>query len=337
MKTIKTISLGLLLLALLGACTAGRQEFNDGRQLIESGRVEEGIAALEQALKENSKSIEYRAYLTRQKELYAAFLLNKGDRLRVAKQYPEAESAYRRVFYYDPNNQRAGDAIQGIQQDRLRDAKAASAEKLLKAGKPEEALEQARVVLAEDPQHEVAQKVAQAVEDLAHAQKLAPGLGAVFKKPITLEFRDANLKAIFEVISRATQINFIFDRDVRPDLKSTIFVKNTTIEDVINLLLVTNQLDKRVLNDNSVLIYPNTPAKAKDYQELVVRAFYLANADVKQTLNMIKTLVKTRDVFVDEKLNMLVMKDTPDAIRLAEKLIVAQDRAEPEVMLEDEV
>ena len=44
MKTIKIIGLGLLLLALLGACTAGRQEFNDGRQLIESGRVEEGIA-----------------------------------------------------------------------------------------------------------------------------------------------------------------------------------------------------------------------------------------------------------------------------------------------------
>ena len=139
------------------------------------------------------------------------------------------------------------------------------------------------------------------------------------------------------MISRATQINFIFDRDVRPDLKSTIFVKNTTIEDVINLLMVTNQLDKRVLNENTVLIYPNTPAKAKDYQELVVRAFYLANADVKQTLNMIKTLVKTRDVFIDEKLNMLVMKDTPDAIRLAEKLILTQDRAEPEVMLEVEV
>ena len=101
--------------------------------------------------------------------------------------------------------------------------------------------------------------------------------------------------------------------------------------------MVTNQLDRRVLNENTILIYPNTPAKAKDYQELVVRAFYLANADVKQTLNMIKTLVKTRDVFIDEKLNLLVMKDTPDAIRLAEKLIATHDRAEPEVMLEVEV
>ncbi len=337
MKTIKRIGMALLLLSLLGACTAGRESFNNGRELIESGRVEEGIAALEQALKENGNNTEYKAYHARQKELYVRFLLSKADRLRAQKQYTEAEAGYRHVFNYESSNRRATDGLEDIRQDRLRDGKAASAEKLLKAGKAEEAQEVARSVLAEDPKHEVALTVTRAVDAQAQAQQIAPGLSAVFKKAITLEFRDANLKAIFEVISRATQINFIFDRDVRPDLKSTIFVKNTTIEDVINLLMVTNQLDKRILNENTILIYPNTPAKAKDYQELVVRAFYLANADVKQTLNMIKTLVKTRDVFIDEKLNLLVMKDTPDAIRLAEKLIVAHDRAEPEVMLEVEV
>ncbi len=69
----------------------------------------------------------------------------------------------------------------------------------------------------------------------------------------------------------------------------------------------------------------------------MVKGFYLANADVKQTANMIRTLVKTRDVFIDEKINLLVIKDTPAAIRLAERLIAAQDLAEPEVMLEVEV
>lgn len=338
MKTIKTIGLGLILLALLGGCTAGRQAFNDGKELIEAGRVEEGLTALEQALNENKLNVEFKSYYARQKELYIGYLLHKAEQQRAVQQYAEAESNYRRVFKYEPSNRRATDGLEDIRQDRLRDAKAATAEKLLKEGKAEEALEVARSVLVEAPKHPVALQVVRAVDDLALAHKKSSyGLGAAFKKPITLEFRDANLKAIFEVISRSTQINFIFDRDVRPDLKSTIFVKNTTIEDVISLLLVTNQLEKRVLNENTVLIYPNTPAKSKDYQELVVRAFYLANADVKQTLNMIKTLVKTRDVFIDEKLNLLVMKDTPDAIRLAEKLIVAQDRAEPEVMLEVEV
>jgi len=116
-----------------------------------------------------------------------------------------------------------------------------------------------------------------------------------------------------------------------------VFVKNTSIEDAVKLLLVTNQLGQEVLSENTVLIYPNTPAKNHDYQQLVVKSFYLANADVKNTLDMIKTILKTKDIFIDEKLNLLVMRDTPEVVRLAEKLIAAQDLAEPEVVLEVEV
>ena len=54
-------------------------------------------------------------------------------------------------------------------------------------------------------------------------------------------------------------------------------------------------------------------------------------------LAMIRAVVKTRDVYIDEKLNTLVMRDTPDAVRLAERLIATQDFAEPEVVLEVEV
>jgi general secretion pathway protein D len=92
-----------------------------------------------------------------------------------------------------------------------------------------------------------------------------------------------------------------------------------------------------VLNDNTVLVYPNTAAKQQGYRELMVRSFYLANADVKQTANMIRQLVKTRDLFIDEKLNLLVIRDTPEAVRMAEKLIANQDLGEAEVMLEVEV
>jgi len=92
-----------------------------------------------------------------------------------------------------------------------------------------------------------------------------------------------------------------------------------------------------VISETTALIYPNTPQKLREYQDLVVKTFYIANSDVKQTANLIRTILKTRDIFIDEKLNLLVMKDTPNVIRLAEKLIAASDLAEPEVMLEVEV
>ena len=52
---------------------------------------------------------------------------------------------------------------------------------------------------------------------------------------------------------------------------------------------------------------------------------------------MLRAMVKTRDLYTDEKLNLVIMRDTPDAVRLAEQLVAAQDLPEPEVMLEVEV
>jgi general secretion pathway protein D len=174
-------------------------------------------------------------------------------------------------------------------------------------------------------------------EKEAKAESAEPPLAAAMRKRVTLEFREAGIRAVFDLLSKNTGVNFILDREVRPDLRTSIAVENSTVEDVIRFLLVTNQLERKVLNENTLLIYPNTPAKNREYKDLVVRSFYLANADVKQTANMIRALVKTRDLFIDEKLNLLVIRDTPEAVRIAERLVAAQDLGEPEVMLEVEV
>ena len=145
------------------------------------------------------------------------------------------------------------------------------------------------------------------------------------------------MRTVFELISKRAGLNFVYDRDVPADAKVTVFLRDTTIEEAIRFVLVTSQLERRVLNPNTVLIYPNTPAKTQAYRELTVKSFYLANADAKQTANMLRSLVKTRDLFVDEKLNLIVIRDTPEAVRMAEKLIANQDLGEAEVMLEVEV
>jgi general secretion pathway protein D len=152
-----------------------------------------------------------------------------------------------------------------------------------------------------------------------------------------VEFRDTPIRAVFEVLSRAAGLNFVFDKDVRTDTKITIFIRNNAVEDVLHVLLNTNGLDSKVLNENTLLIYPNTPAKNKDYQELVVRTFYLVNADAKLVETMLKSMAHVKDTFVDEKLNMIVVRDTPDAVRLAEHMVESVDIAEAEVMLELEV
>ena len=328
----------LLLAGLIAAGCATDQAYREGKRLLGEGRTEQGLAQLEQAAKEHPEDRELRAFLFHSREAAATQMLAQADSARLQNSLDEAETGYRRVLAIAPGNTRAEAGLASIVAARRHSTQLAEADILFKKGDIDGAQTWLRPVLVENPAHREAKQLQRRIDEKNYRDASAgPALKSTFKKPITLEFRDANLKSVFEVIARSAGINFIFDKDVRPDLKATIYVKNTSIEDAIKLLLVTNQLDKKIMNDSTVLIYPNIPAKAKDYQELTVKSFYLANADVKQTMNMIKALVKTRDIFIDEKLNMLIMRDTPEAVRLATKLVAAQDLAEPEVLLEVEV
>ncbi len=337
MKKICKKLCSFLVAAALAGC-AYNETFVQGRALIESGNVEEGLRQVEQAAKEDPKNTEVRNYYLRQKALSVQRFLTQGDDARGAGLLEQADTAYKRALEFDPDNARAKAGIEGLQRDRRSIAMLTDAESAMKLGDFDRAEKKAKDVLVDNPGQRDARAILRKLEERkAKSEGTMPKLNASLKKPITMEFRDAPLRTVFELISKQTGLNFVFDRDVPPDAKATVFVRNTTIEDVIRFVLVTNTLERKVLNDNTVLIYPNTQAKQREYRELVVRSFYLANADVKQTANMIRQLVKTRDFFIDEKLGLLVIRDTPEAIRIAEKLVANQDLAEPEVMLEVQV
>ncbi len=327
----------LLLLLFVAGCAADAA-LTQGRRMIDQGSMEAGIRHMEKAHQAHPEDVELRTQYLRYRDLYVDQLNYEGDKARLLGHGEQALAAYDRALAFNPDNARAKAGLEATrvaqrQRDSMRQAQA-----LLEAGNEEQALSMAKEVLKENASQREAQALQRRIEEMRVGRQAAePQLGAEFRKPVTLEFRDALLKNVFEVLSRASGINFVFDRDVRADLQTTIIVRDTPLEEALNFLLVTNQLAKKVLNQNTVLIYPNSPTKARDYQELVTRSFYLGNADVKQTLNLVKTVVKTRDVFIDERLNLLVMRDTPEAVRLAEKLIAAQDLAEPEVILEMKV
>ncbi|MBI1905697.1 MAG: tetratricopeptide repeat protein [Rhodocyclales bacterium] len=326
----------LAALLLVAGCAAQRT-FQQGTELIEAGDFEAGLAKVDEAMKLDPGKHEYRGYYYRQREIALQRLLAQGEAARQQGQWEAAETAYRKAAELDPKDSRPKAALDGLAVEQRHQALLREAEAALKEGKLEQANGKARAVLAENPQHRAALGLLRKIEEKTRSATREPQLDAALRRPITLEFRDTDLRSVFELISRNTGINFFFDKDVRPDHRTTVLVRNTSIDDVIRFILVTNQLERKVLGHNTILIYPNNPAKVKEYQDLVTKSFYLAHADVKQTASMVKTLVKTKDVFFDEKLKLLVMRDTPDAIRMAEKLIAAQDLAQSEVMLEVEV
>ncbi|MGF6558585.1 general secretion pathway protein D [Pseudomonas sp. S30_BP2TU TE3576] len=330
--------MSLCLCAGLAACSSAQVARDEASALIESGQYEAGLARIEEGLRENPRDTDLHMALNNGRTLAVKALLAQADMDRAQRNFAGARMTYSRLLNIEPNNRRAQDSLRQLDYLRSMDEKLELARGDLRRGDIYGADRQVKQILELDPKNEGALELQDSIR-LVQSRNVVPypQLRTRLDRPVTLEFREANLKTIFEVLSQVAGLNFIFDKDLRPDMKATIFVRDVRIEDAVELLLQQNQLHQKVVNENTLLIYPDSPQKLKDYQELVMRTFYLTSIDANTALNMIKTMLKTRDVFVDERLNTLTMRDTGDAVRMAEKLLQSQDQSNPEVVLEVEV
>jgi general secretion pathway protein D len=334
--------LALSSLAILLAGCAGQMAYRDGTKLVEEGKPEEGLSKFQEALSADPHDAKYRqAYLeTKERSLYhyldqADQYLNAG--IYDASYFDKAKVAYLRALNVSPGNEKALAGLAAItsaqrQTSLLDGADAAVINKDLDGARKKLA-----EVLVENPKNARALVLKQTLDIGTEQNSAETSLAKTLKKEITIEFKDVAIKQVFDVISHTSGLNFIFDKEVKTDQKTSIFLKHSTVDSAIHFALMTSQLDKQILDNNTILIYPNTAAKQKEYQEQAVRVFMLTNAEAKNVANMIKTIVKSHDIYIDEKLNMIIVRDSPDAIKFAEKLVAIQDVAEPEVMLEVEV
>jgi len=327
---------GLMLTAALAGC-AGPTAYSDGKLLLSEGKVEESMAKFQEALQSDPRDAQYRSAYLQTRERAVTTSIERADKLLAAGSLDEARGLYRHAASIDPGNERALDGLAAVDVRRRQIGWLDEADTLFAKHQFDLAGQKVARVLTEAPNDARAVALKRAIDERTGFAPPEARLSQIYKKPITIEFKDVALKQIFEVISHTSGLNFLFDKDVKTDQHTSIFLKNSDIESTVNYVLLTNQLQQQILDGNTVLIYPNTPAKQKDYQELDVRTFYLANAEAKTVANTLKTIVKPKDMAVDEKLNMIVVRDTPDAIKMAEKLVAVEDVADPEVMLEVEV
>ncbi len=309
----------------------------EGLAAVEAGQYEEGISKLEEAVAADASNLTYRLDLQGQRERAIAALIDQADHARSVGRLDEAGTAYSRVLVISPDNVRAQRGLEQIKTDQRHAESIAKAKRDFDQGNLDSAEARLRAVLEENPGSVGANTLRAQIDAARGPRSVTPRLKARDNKPINLQFRDANTKMVFEALARQTGINFIFDKDVKTDGKTTIFVQNVPVEQAIGLILGQNGLAQQVLADNMVLIYPSTPAKQKEYQEQIVRTFYLSNTDPKRVMEMLKTMLNAKTLFVDERARAVVMRDTPEAVRMAERLIASVDVPDAEVMMEVEV
>ncbi len=263
-------------------------------------------------------------------------LLAAADEARKSGSFDAARQAYEEVLKLQANNQRALDGLGLIESQSRHQGIIAEAQLLFDAGNDEGARSKVRPVLIEDPMNREARTLMQAIEAKAYKDQITPHkLKFAGNKTVTLEFRDTSIVSIFEIISKTSKINFVLDPTIRPDLKATIFVKDASVEEVIDFILMMHQMGRKTLTDNSLLIFPQ--GRANLYEDLTLRTYYLNHADAKDVANYVRAMATPKELYVDDKLNMISLKVPFEQLEMVEKLIAETDVPNPEVVIDVEV
>lgn len=167
----------------------------------------------------------------------------------------------------------------------------------------------------------------------------APGLdlpeGA--KLPGSLVFGNgATARAVFLAVGRFANISTIFDAGFR-DQPLNIDLRNATLADALAALTTSTHTFYRVTAPRTITIVPDTPAKRREYEEAIVRTIYLSNADLKETIDLLRVVIDIRQISPITATNSITIKDTPERVAAAVKLITAIDKARPEVVIDVEL
>ena len=171
------------------------------------------------------------------------------------------------------------------------------------------------------------------------SQRLGPAgleLPADVRLPASLVFRDASVRDVFTVIARFANVNMVFDPTFRDD-RITIDLSNVTLDQALAAVSSATRNFYKVTAQRTVTVIPDTAAKRREYEEEIVRTFYLSNADLKETIDLLRIVVDARRIAPLTATNALTIKDTPERVSAAGRIIQAIDKARPEVVIDVEL
>ena len=336
--TFWTRILGCVFLAgWLAGCSA-TQLFNEGMSDINAGRLEVGLAKMEDAVKKDPDSSFLKTQLRMTRKYVVQRVLQEADAARAASDFTGARRLYEHALELDKANAQALAGLESTKNAEMNQLEIRMAKDLIGHNELKEAQAQLGHILSTDPNNiEAKQMLDRILSQSPPPEPAKPKLRLKEDRIAVLQFRESPLGMVFEALSRTSGINFVLDKDVKSDAKTNIFVKDMLIESALDMVLAQHALERKLLADNIVLIYPDTPDKRRRYEEQMVKSFHLTNADPKQAMSLLKVMLDTKSLFIDEHARLLVMRDTPEVVRMAEKLLISLDLEDSEVMMEVEI
>ena len=326
----------LFFLLLLAACATGRTAFDSAQELERRGKYDEAVIKYAEAVANNPDSSEYRYGYLKSSEQAARIHLKAGDELLAAKNLDEAYLEFQKAMVLDPAQERARQQLEVLNKFRSSQQFFNEGEAFEKERKTKEAVRCYQRSLNFNPANKSSIDALDRLLKTRKAKTDGYELNLKSTKPITLKFKDAKIKDVFNIITQLSGINFVFD-DAMKDAPITIYLENATFQQALDIICGMQKLGRKVLNETTIIVYTKSPDKIKQYEDLYVQTFFLNKLDAKKAVNLIRTMLQVKKIYVNEEMNTLVIRDTFDVIEVARRILEANDVPDAEVVLEVEV
>jgi general secretion pathway protein D len=291
----------------LSGCAA-RNAYRRGQSEARKGNWDLAVAKLTLALQKDPGNIPYKIALENARIRASRYHYDQARKAMAAQELDTAADELEIAVKYDPANKSASDDLAIVQ---------------VKIRKRDE--EKKRLSEFEEMKSRV-----------QAARLPLPVLSPRSPVPITLKFTETSLQKIFDTLSKLAGVNILFDEGFR-DKKVDVNLSGVTFQEALDQITFVNRLFYKVLNQNTLIIVPESPQKRRAYDEQIVRTFYLQNAEANDVLNLVKTLANIQKALANKELAAITVLGTPDKVALAQKIIEANDKAKGEVMIEVQI
>jgi general secretion pathway protein D len=156
------------------------------------------------------------------------------------------------------------------------------------------------------------------------------------RQPIGLVFRGASLREAYLALGRAVGVNVTFDPSFQ-DTTVSLDLRDVGFEQALSALAAAGRTFHRVVDAKVLNVIPDTPAKRRDFEQQVVKTLFLSNADLKETIDLLRVVLSTRRVAPVPGANALTINDTPDKVAAAERIVEIVDKRRAEVVVEVQI
>ncbi len=303
------VKLAILLLALMMVVgCAGYRDYRQAQTAEQTQDWDRAVLKYMELIQQEPSNINYRAALLRAKIQASHQHFDQGKKLRDAGLNRQAMIELQKAVQLDPTNQYA----------------------LAELGKVREAIEAER-------NGRTPASIDEMKEGSRGSVGQPPQLNPRSDEPIDLDFPEpVSLQKIYQALGKAFGINVLFDPKLR-DQDISITLREVTAQDALEILMRTAGHFYKVVDEHSIIVVADTPQNRRNYEDLIIQTFFLSNSDVKDVMAMLRSLVDARKIASNEKLNAIILRDTADKVKVAERIIQANDKAKAEVVVNVEL